>query len=154
MYYFWAAVGKRMDITHIPDSYDGFETYNQTYEQEHFAYAAANQRVADATRAMLLSWFPKGVRSLANTAVPALLDTPLLNALGWQPAPAALTQLLKTSLKIRSRLLRKLPPRSLSDFFADQAIRSYPQGYGLTDIGPNTWLNELNRHYDDQSESL
>ena len=103
---------------------------------------------------MLLSWFPKGVRCRATTAVPALLDTPLLNALGWQPAPAALTQLLKTSLKIRSRLLRKLPPRSLSDFFADQAIRSYPQGYGLTDIGPNTWLNELNRHYDDQSESL
>ncbi|MEO0431324.1 MAG: oxygenase MpaB family protein [Cyanobacteria bacterium J06656_5] len=144
MYYFWRAVGERMGITDIPDSYNDFETYNHSYEQAYFTYAVANQRVANATRTMLLSWFPVGLRSLADKAVPALLDTPLLNALGWQPAPVLLTQLLETSLKVRSRLLRKLPPRSLPDFFADQSIRSYPQGYDLTDIGPQTLLTDLN----------
>lgn len=143
IYYFWVAVGERMGITEIPDSYDGFDHYNQTYEQTHFTYAAANQRVADATRAMLLGWFPVGLRSLADTAIPALLDKPLLNALGWQPAPAPLTQLLSKSLQIRSRLLRKLPPRSLPDFFADQSIRSYPQGYSLSDIGPTSFKQTL-----------
>ncbi|MEA5466318.1 oxygenase MpaB family protein [Leptothoe sp. PORK10 BA2] len=144
MYHFWVAVGQRMGITDIPDSYGAFEQYNQTYEQQHFAYAAANQRVAGATRAMLLGWFPMGLRSLANQAIPALLDAPLLNALGWQPAPASLTQLLENGLKVRSRFLRKLPPRSLPDFFADQSIRSYPQGYGLNDIGPPSLLADLN----------
>ncbi|MEM1256324.1 MAG: oxygenase MpaB family protein [Cyanobacteria bacterium P01_H01_bin.21] len=145
MYYFWAAVGERMGITNIPESYGAFAAYNLDYEREKFTYAVANQRVADATRAMLLSWFPAGVRSLTNTAIPALLDEPLLNALGWQSAPTLLTQLLKTSLKLRSRLLRKLPPRSLPDFFADQSIRSYPQGYGVKDIGPPSLLTELNQ---------
>ncbi len=144
MYHFWVAVGERMGIVHIPDSYGGFETYNQTYEQQHFTYAVANQRVADATRAMLLGWFPVGVRTLANKAIPALLDDPLLQALGWQPAPAFLTHVLENSLKVRSRLLRNLPPRSLPDFFADQSIRSYGQGYGLTDIGPPALLEDLN----------
>lgn len=143
MYYFWAAVGERMGVTNIPNSYDGFERYNQTYEQKHFTYAVANQRVADATRAMLLGWFPVGLRSLADTAIPALLDAPLLNALGWHPAPAPLTRLLSKSLTIRSRLLRKLPPRSLPDFFADQSIRSYPQGYSLSDIGPTSLKLDL-----------
>ncbi|MGD1858133.1 MAG: oxygenase MpaB family protein [Leptolyngbyaceae cyanobacterium] len=146
MYYFWVAVGEHMGITQIPDSYEAFETYNQTYEQQHFTYAVANQRVADATRAMLLGWFPVGLRSLANTAIPALLDPPLLNALGWQSAPAGLTQLLKNSLKLRSRLLRQLPPRTLPDFFADQPIRSYPQGYDLADIGPETFISSQKSH--------
>ena len=144
MYYFWAAVGERMGIAGIPNSYSGFETYNQSYEQAHFTYTAANQRVADATRAMLLGWFPVGLRSLVNPAIPALLDQPLLSALGWQPAPAPITQLLENSLQVRSRLLRKLPPRSLPDFFADQSIRSYPQGYTLGDIGPDALLADLN----------
>ncbi|MEM6254991.1 MAG: oxygenase MpaB family protein [Cyanobacteria bacterium P01_D01_bin.156] len=144
MYHFWVAVGERMGITDIPDTYGAFEAYNQAYEQQHFTYAAANQRVADATRAMLLSWFPMGVRSLANPAIPALLDRPLLNALGWQPAPSYLTQLLETTLKVRSRLLCKLPPRTLPDFFADQTIRSYPQGYDVSNIGPPSLLEQLN----------
>lgn len=144
MYHFWVAVGERMGITDIPGSYDEFETYNQTYEQQHFTYAVANQRVANATRAMLLSWFPVGLRSPADRAIPALLDAPLLNALGWPPAPKYLTRLLETSLRVRSQLLRRLPPRTLPDFFADQAIRSYPQGYGLEDIGPSALLTQLN----------
>ncbi len=144
MYYFWYAVGERMGITDIPGSYEAFEAYNRTYEREHFTYDVANQRVADATRAMLLSWFPVGLRSLADKAIPALLDQPLLNALGWQPASPLLTQLLEKSLKLRSRLLRKLPPRTLPDFLADRTIRSYPQGYTVTDIGPQSLLKDLN----------
>ncbi|MEO0868185.1 MAG: oxygenase MpaB family protein [Cyanobacteria bacterium J06642_11] len=144
MYHFWVAVGERMGIENIPDTYLGFATYNRAYEQQHFTYTVANQRVADATRAMLLGWFPVGLRSLTNKAIPALLDPPLLEALGWQPAPRYLTQLLETSLRVRSRLLRKLPPRSLPDFFADQTIRSYPDGYDVSHIGPPALLNQLN----------
>ncbi len=144
MYYFWRDVGTRMMIVDIPPTYEAFEAYNQAYEQTHFVYQAANQRVADATKAMLVGWFPQGMRSLANSAVPALLDPALLKAVGWQPAPTSLTSLLKKCLHLRSRLLRQLPPRTLPDFFVDQAIRSYPQGYSVKDIGPDSLLDSLN----------
>ncbi len=144
MYFFWREVGKRMAIAHIPTTYEAFEVYNRTYEQTHFAYQEANQRVADATRAMMLGWFPRGMRSFANPAIPALLDPALLQAVGWQPAPASLTAILKKSLHLRSRLLRQLPPRTLPDFFADQPMRSYPQGYSVENMGPASLLDKLN----------
>lgn len=144
MYFFWREVGKRMSITNIPSSYSSFEAYNRSYEQEHFVYQAANQRVANATRKMLVEWFPKQLQSPANTAVPALLDPLLLQALGWQPAPLLLTAVLRKCLQLRSRLLRQLPPRQLPDFFADQDIRSYPRGYELEDIGPPSLVGKLN----------
>ena len=52
--------------------------------------------------------------------------------------------MLTKSLQIRSLLLRQLPPRTLPDFFADQAIRSYPEGYGIQDIGPPALVEQLN----------
>ncbi|MEM9908522.1 MAG: oxygenase MpaB family protein [Cyanobacteria bacterium P01_D01_bin.44] len=144
-YYFWHAVGERMGIEQIPESYEAFETYNQTYEAEHFRYAATNQRVADATRGMMLGWFPRALRSLVDLGIPAILDAPLLTALGWQPAPPVLERSVQNILKLRSRLLRKLPPRKTADFFADQKILSYPQGYEVNDIGPPGFLEDLNR---------
>ncbi len=144
LYFFWRAVGQRMGIENIPPSYQSFEDYNRSYERMHFAYQAANRRVADSTRQMLVEWFPKRVRSLANKAIPALLEPPLLQALGWQPAPAPLTAALTKSLQLRSRLLRQMPPRNLPDFFTEQSIRTYPTGYELEDIGPSSLLKKIN----------
>lgn len=152
IYYFWRAVGGQMGITDIPDTYAAFEAYSLTYEQTYFTYAVVNQRVADATRAMLLGWFPKPLQPLVNLGVPALLDSILLNALGWQAAPASLTTLLEKTLQLRSRLLRKLPPRSESDFFVDQSIRSYPQGFDVEDIGPPALLTDLNTTLDPHTD--
>ncbi|MEL6552850.1 MAG: oxygenase MpaB family protein [Cyanobacteria bacterium J06621_11] len=145
MYVFWRNVGARMSIVDIPPTYEAFEAYNQDYEKTQFVYSDANQRVADATRKMLLSWFPWGVRSQVDKAIPALLDPALLNALGWQPAPTQLTALLRKTLQLRSRLLCQLPPRQLPNFFADQSIRSYPAGYDVDSIGPASLLDQ--RHF-------
>ena len=144
MYFFWREVGKRMGIQSIPPSYEAFEDYNRTYEQTQFTFHTANQRVANATRQMLLNWFPKVIHRPVDMVIPALLDPPLLQALGWQPAPASLTALLAKSLQMRSRLLRQLPPRTLPDFFADQTIRSYPEGYDIQHIGPTALVEQLN----------
>ena len=69
---------------------------------------------------------------------------PMLQALGWKPAPQYLTAFLRRGLQLRSLGLRQLPPRKLPDFFVDQAIKSYPEGYQLSDIGPVSLLNSLN----------
>ncbi|MEM6598639.1 MAG: oxygenase MpaB family protein [Cyanobacteria bacterium P01_D01_bin.36] len=144
VYCFWQEVGKRMGIQSIPPSFEAFEAYNRDYENTHFTCQDANRRVANATRKMLLSWFPKGLQSMADKAIPALLDPPLLQALDWQPAPKALTATLTNALRLRSRLLRQTSPRTLPEFFVDQPIRSYPQGYEVSDIGPSNLLESLN----------
>ena len=143
LYFFWQEVGQRMQIFDIPATYQSFEAYNQAYEQKYFVYQDANRRVAEATRQMLMKWFPAGMRSLANTAIPALLDPLLLNALDWQPAPTLISTFLRKCLHLRSRLQRQLPPRELPNFFVDQSIRSYPTGYQLEDIGPTKLLSTL-----------
>lgn len=142
-YYFWRAVGQRMGLQDIPPSYEAFEQFNRAYEAERFAYHPSNQRVANATRQMLLSWFPAALHSVVNGGIPALLDEPLLRALGWQPAPTWVQAVAKLALTNRSRLLRRLPPRTEADFFVDQPIRTYPQGYTLQDIGPNALRDRL-----------
>ena len=144
IYCFWREVGKRMGIDAIPPSYEAFEAYNLDYESTHFTCQESNRRVANATREMLLSWFPASIRSAADTAIPALLDPPLLQALDWQPAPKRLTALLSRLLQFRSRLLRQPPPRPLPNFFADQSIRSYHEGYEVSNLGPNSLLKQLN----------
>ncbi|MEL7351772.1 MAG: oxygenase MpaB family protein [Cyanobacteria bacterium P01_A01_bin.116] len=152
VYVFWREVGKRMGITDIPASYRAFEAYNRAYEQTYFAYTEANQRVANSTRQLLLSWLPPVARwpgfsfiaSEVDKAIPALLDPPMLQALGWQRAPAGRASTIERFLQVRSRLLRRLPPRTLPDFFVDQAVRSYPAGYSVADIGPPSMLPVLN----------
>jgi hypothetical protein len=143
-YYFWQAVGLHMGLRDIPPSYEAFEQFNRAYEAQHFAYHPSNQRVANATRAMLLSWFPLPLRGVVNGGIPALLDGALLDALGWKPAPTWLQTTAKVALTVRSHLLRRSPPRTEPDFFVDQAIRTYPQGYTLQDIGPTSLQDRLN----------
>ncbi len=142
-YAFWRAIGDRMGIQDIPPTYAAFEQFNREFEAQHFAYTPSNQRVADATRRLLLSWFPAATRPLVDWGLPCLLDPPLLQALGWQPTPTAVQRVAATALKARSRLLRRLPPRTTPDFFVDQSIRSYPEGYTVADIGPDGLRSRL-----------
>ena len=69
---------------------------------------------------------------------------PFSNPASREPAPQYLTAFLRRGLQLRSLGLRQLPPRKLPDFFVDQAIKSYPEGYQLSDIGPVSLLNSLN----------
>lgn len=143
LFYFWQAVGERMGIEGIPDSYEALEQYNQRYEAENFHFAPSNQQVAAATRRMLVGWFPRPLQPLVNLGVPSLLDPALLKALGWQPAPPVLRHAAAQALRLRSRVLRWWPPRHQADFFVDQSIRSYPDGYDVTDIGPDHLRSNL-----------
>lgn len=143
-FFFWQAIGQRMGLRDLPSSYEAFETFNRTYEAERFTYHPSNQRVAEATRRMLLAWFPSPLRPVVNGGIPALLDGNLLRALGWDPAPPWLQATARWALTARSGLIRRLPPRTTADFFVDQAIRTYPQGYTLHDIGPASLRDRLN----------
>jgi hypothetical protein len=142
-YYFWRAMGDRMGIEGIPSTYAVFEQFNREFEAQHFTYAPSNQRVADATRRLLLSWFPGLTRPVVNWGLPCLLDPPLLRALGWPPTSPVVQRVAATALQARSGVVRRLPPRTTPAFFVDQTIRSYPEGYSVADIGPEGLRSRL-----------
>ena len=135
-FYFWREVGKRMHIQDIPETYEEFERYNLDYEQQNFRYSDANRRTGQATRNLFLSWFPGIVRPILKPCIDALLDNTMLEAFGFSPPPRLVRSGITASLKLRGKVVRLLPPRKQADFFTDLPVRSYPNGYDISELGP------------------
>ncbi len=144
LFYFWLAVGQQMGITTIPNTYDTFEQYNQSYEREQFRYNAANRRVGVSTLDLFLSWFPARLRPLLEPCVYAIMDDAMLQAFGFPSPHPWQRRLVEQGLRSRGWLLRYVPARQTPHFYSDEPQRSYPQGYTLTDLGPPKMLPELN----------
>jgi hypothetical protein len=67
-FHFWRAVGRRMGIRDIPETYDELERFNLEFERQRFAYTEAGHRVAVATRDMFLDWFPRLPKSVGTSS--------------------------------------------------------------------------------------
>jgi len=136
IFHCWREIGRRMAITSIPDTYEEFERFNLEYERTRFAYSDGGHRVAVATREMFLSWFPGLPRPLGRRAIHALLDEPLLDALGLPHPTAAERRVVEASLRARGRALRVFPPRRDARRRTEGRRRSYPRGWRLEELGP------------------
>jgi ER-bound oxygenase mpaB/B'/Rubber oxygenase, catalytic domain len=135
-FFFWREVGERMAIKGIPATYDAFERFNVEFERERFAYTDAGHRVAAATRDLFLDWLPGVPKSLGRPILHALLDPPLLEALGFPQPPPALRRSVEQAMRTRSAVVRVLPPRRAPRLRTLERHRSYPDGYRLEDLGP------------------
>lgn len=135
-FYIWREIGRRMNIRDIPDDFAAFEAYNIRYEQTHFRFAAANHQLATACRDLFLGWWlPKPLWPFAAPALYALMDDRLREAVGF-PAPShRLQRLMSASLKLRARILRRLPPRRHPRLMTQQRHPSYPHGYRIDELG-------------------
>jgi hypothetical protein len=72
----------------------------------------------------------------------ALMDEPLRVALGLEAQPRWLVAAVDLGLRLRGRVLRFLPPRTAP---YERAHPTYPNGYRLSQIGPASMLDELNK---------
>jgi hypothetical protein len=135
-FYFWREVGKRMGIKDIPETYEEFEHFSQEYERKYFTYHESNARIGAATRDLFASWFPKFLTPVVRRSIHALLDDALITAFGFPRAGNFLRWLMASSLRLRGRLLRLLPPRRKAHFITHDPIRSYPHGYSVEKLGP------------------
>jgi ER-bound oxygenase mpaB/B'/Rubber oxygenase, catalytic domain len=147
-FYFWNAVGERMQIHEIPPTYEAFERFMLDYERQYLQYSESNRQVGQATLNLFLSWFPSFLNPLLKPCVYALLDNTMLDAFGFSHPPASIRHLVANTLKLRGSVVKMLPARAQPDFYVDQPQRSYPKGYKLTDLGPPHMLDSLNRPSD------
>ncbi|MEU9954127.1 hypothetical protein AB0E15_38480, partial [Streptomyces sp. NPDC047939] len=118
------------------DTYEGFEALLDSYEAQMFAYDPANRRVANATFRVMASWYPRPLRPLVARFSLALLDEPLLKALGFRPQPRWAQTSASAALRLRARCVRRLPARPRR-FPSRPQPRSYPFGWRLDDLGPH-----------------
>lgn len=136
-YIFWREVGRRMNIKHIPPTFEAFEQYNIDYEREHFRYTDSNYQVGEATIQIFLNWYAPPLRPIVRRVIYALLDDPLREAFGFPRANSVLIKSVEVGLKARAMGIRHLfPPRHQPWLLTKQPNRTYPNGYQIEQLGP------------------
>jgi hypothetical protein len=145
IFYFWQAIARKMSIQDLPSTYAEFEQFNRDYEQQYFVYSDSNRRVGESTINLFLGWFPAVSRPLLKPLVYGMFDDRAIAAFGFNSPSKAVRNFVASSLKVRSYFAKLLLPRSKPDFYTDSKLRSYPDGYELSDLGPTKMLNTLNQ---------
>jgi mpaB/rubber oxygenase-like protein len=134
---FWRNVARMMNIDDVPPSYEDMERFNVEFERKRFGYTEAGHRVASAMVAMFIGKILGVPRALGARGIHALLDEPLLNALGLQHPTTVERKATEAALRLRARGVRLLPsrrrPRRRTEI---RRRRTYPQGYRIEELGP------------------
>ncbi|GAA4118007.1 oxygenase MpaB family protein [Nocardioides fonticola] len=133
---YYRTLGKHMGIADIPATYAEFATLMDDYEAEYFAYDEGGRAVADATLALMRTFYPAAAGDAVELFARAVMDAPLRRALGYPAPPVAVQRASRAALKARARVLRAFPARTSPLLVEDLPwIRSYPDGYRVADLG-------------------
>ncbi len=135
-YWFWRAVGERMNIRDIPPSYQAFETFNRAYERENYTQCATNRKIGDATVELFASWFPGVVAPLVRKSIYALLDDPVIEAFDFPRPSKFMRALVPACVRLRGVVVRGLPPRRRPRLRTETRRKSRPGGYVIEELGP------------------
>lgn len=135
-FHFWRAIGLRMGITDLPEHFDTFDKFNMDYERQHFRYRPTNRRVGEATREMLVGWFPRPLAPAVRAIVHAMLEDPVREAFGFPRAPRWLPPALTLALNLRRHALAAWPFPRAPQPGTERFHPSYPRGYEIESLGP------------------
>lgn len=134
--HYYRALGEKMGIKDVPESFAAFETYQDTYENAHFCFAESNNEIGAVTRDLLLSMYlPKFLVPMARPAIYAFCDPALRQAMGFSHPPRWLERSLIVALKMRGKVLRLLPPRKRPRLLTKRKRATYPTGYKIGELG-------------------
>lgn len=134
----WFEIGTRMGIQAIPDTFSAMEQMNIGYEQAHFGYSVGGRKVADATLNLMLSWyFPRFTWDLFRPFLIALMDEPLRVALQYKRPSVFVVQALNIAMTCRKQVLKLMPGRKKPYLRTKRKIKTYPQGYSISELGSN-----------------
>ena len=136
--HYYRRLGQLMGIPDLPSTWQDYADLLDDYERTHFGRDPGGRRVADATLDLLAELPPQRLlpRRLVRLLAFSVMDEPLLDALGYPHPPALLRRGVRRVLRLRSSVVRRLPPRTSPRWFRQQpAIRGYPGGFDLADLG-------------------
>jgi hypothetical protein len=139
---FTTRFGELMDITGLPETYDGYLQLLVDYERERFEHDPAGTRVTEATIRIGRQTAPWYLRPAFRRVSIALMDEPLREALGMPAQPRWLVVAVDLGLRARAKVLRYLAKPRMTPY--ERVHPTYPQGYRLDQIGPSKMLDELN----------
>lgn len=125
-----------MNVTGIPGSYAELEQFLDHYDRVNLKHHPAGQALHNATRDLLSDRFPRWARPLARSLGDALLDPPLLAALGGRPPTAVVRLTAAALLALRKMVSRYRPQRTAPVFTPSGTAKSYPDGYAVDQLGP------------------
>lgn len=133
---YYRELGRLMGIKDVPETYGDFERLLDDYEAAHFRYDPASRRVADATMALMRTFYPRVASRPVDVFSRALMDEPLLRAFGYRAPPASVVSASRAALRWRGRAERLLPARRTPMHVEDlRWIRTYPDGYDVETLG-------------------
>ena len=134
---YYRELGRHLNIPDLPQTYAGFERLMDDYEAEHFAYTRGARRVADATLALMVTFYPRPAARVVEAFSRALMDERLRRALGYEAPPAWFVRASRAALRGRGRLLRLFPARRRPKRVEDLSwVRTYggARDFGAGDI--------------------
>lgn len=136
-FHYWLEIGRRMNLQGIPATRHAFDAFVHEYEGRKLLYAPANERVAQATIAIMAAWLPRPLRGAVGPVVRTLVPPRLLPAIGMAPPSPWLGALVHGALKLRALAKRWLPWEAYPAVLANALNRSYPdQCYRIEALGP------------------
>ena len=135
-FHFWREIARRMAIRDVPEDYAALERYYEEFAREHYRYAPANRALAVATRDLFLGWYlPKLLWPLGRPFVHAMMDDHLLDAVGLPHPHPAIRRFVEGAVRLRGRLVRRLPPRRNPRLITQRPHPTYPNGYRIDELG-------------------
>lgn len=140
----WCRMGEGMRIEGTPETYAEFERLLDDYERDRFAFDDGGRRVADSTMRLFGSWFPRPLSGPVSDATRLLMDPHLLDALNIPRPPGIARRAVRLALKARGQALRLGPPRPDSNPVIPRPA-TYPDGYRIEDLGPDSFHRNRSR---------
>ncbi|HEY8532695.1 MAG TPA: oxygenase MpaB family protein [Micromonospora sp.] len=134
---FYRELGKRMNISDIPDSYEALEAWFDAYDAEHLRPNDEAAAIERATRMLMKSRVPRALSRVSDALVIAMYDDRLRHAVQVPSPPWLIRAGLHLALKARAFVLRHFAAPRKTAMFADGIrTKTYPNGYDINALGP------------------
>ncbi len=141
----WSEIGEAMHIKNIPTTVEEFEQFNIDYEKKNLVYAESNYLVSSYTIDMFLSWLlPKPLFFIGRPFICAVMDEPLLKAVGFKKPNFFVQSLTDGFFASRKFILRFFPDRKKPHLHTKLPRKeTYPKGYKVDELGSKPYKQSI-----------
>ncbi|MFI5185342.1 MAG: hypothetical protein ACHQF0_01310 [Chitinophagales bacterium] len=143
LFYFFKAVGERMNIKNIPVSLDELKRFVEKYEKENFVPVETNLAVGNATVNIVKGWMPFFAKPFVLPVMKCLLDKNMLKALNYSLPPSFLRTIVYRAMRVRAFGLKKISFKKYPSFVTTEKNRTYPKGYEISQLGPGNIIKNI-----------